>query len=113
MSTDGSPSCIHSATRRPNPPAWVTHTASQSQKPRTVADSPTIEPASGVNENIPLIDASGSAGRIRPFSAGSRRAASASATSKSRGVNGISDGINASSPGRRSSACGVAIGSCL
>ena len=46
------------STRRPSspcPPAWVTQTASQIQKPRTSADSPTIEPMSGVNENMPLI----------------------------------------------------------
>ncbi len=112
MSIEGSPSTIHSATCLPNPPACVTHTASQIQTPRTVADSPTIEPASGVNENMPFIERSGSAGRMRPFRAGSRRAASASATSKSLGVNGMSDGMSGSSPGRRSSVCGVAIGSC-
>jgi hypothetical protein len=78
-----------------------------------LADSPAIEPASGVNENMPLIERSGSAGRMRPFSAGRSRAASASATSKSAGVNGMSDGIRGSSPGRRSADCGVAIGSCL
>ena len=37
------------------PPACVTQTASQIQKPRTSADSPTIEPMSGVNENMPLM----------------------------------------------------------
>ena len=44
------------------PPPCVTQTASQSQTPRTFADSPTIEPASGVNENIPLIERAGSGG---------------------------------------------------
>ena len=44
------------------PAACVTHTASQTQTPRTSALSPTIEPASGVNENIPLIDRAGSLG---------------------------------------------------
>ena len=111
MSIEGSPSTIHSATCLPNPPACVTHTASQIHTPRTAADSPTIEPASGVNENIPLIERSGSAGRIRPSSAGRSRAASASATSKSAGVNGMSEGIGPS-PGRRNADCGVAIGSC-
>ena len=52
-----------------------------------------MEPASGVNENIPLIERSGSAGRMRPASAGSSRSVSRSASSKSSGVNGISDGI--------------------
>ena len=110
MSIEGSPCTIHSATCLPNPPACVTHTASQIHTPRTAADSPTIEPASGVNENIPLIERPGSAGRIRPSRAGRSRAASASAISKSAGVNGISEGIGPS-PGRRNAVCGVAIGS--
>ena len=93
------------------PPPWVTQTASQIQNPRTSADSPTIEPASGVNENIPLIDLLGSSGRIRPLSAGSSRSVSASQTSKSSGVNGMSDGCIAP-PGRRIASCGVTIGSC-
>ena len=93
------------------PPPCVTQTASQIQKPRTSADSPTIEPASGVNENIPLIDRVGSFGRIRPSSAGNSRSVSASHTSKSSGVNGISDGCIAP-PGRRIASCGVKIGSC-
>ena len=89
----------------------MTQTASHTQTPRTAADSPTIDAASGVNENIPLIEREGSLGRIRPSSAGSSRAASASATSKSAGVHGISDGCIGPSPGRRSADCGVAIGS--
>ena len=64
-----------------------------------------------MNENIPLIDRSASLGRIRPASAGSSRAASASAASKSAGVNGISDG-GIGPPGRRIADCAVAIGSC-
>ena len=55
MSMEGSPPAIHSAAILPIPPPCVTHTASQIQKPRTSADSPTIEPMSGVNENIPFI----------------------------------------------------------
>ena len=74
------------------PAACVTHTASHTQKPRTDALSPTIEPASGVNENIPFNERAGSLGRIRPASAGNMRAVSASQRSKSSGVNGISDG---------------------
>ena len=50
---------IHSATCWPIPPPCVTHTASQTQRPRTFADSPTMEPASGVNENMPLIERAG------------------------------------------------------
>ncbi len=67
MSIEGSPLTIHSATCLPNPPACVTHTASQIHTPRTLADSPTIEPASGVNENIPLIERSGSDGPHPPL----------------------------------------------
>ena len=110
---EGSPVTIHSATCRAEP-AGVRdpHGLADPDARGPRADSPTIEPASGVNENIPLIERSGSAGRMRPASAGSSRAASASATSKSPGVNGISDGIGPS-PGRRSADCGVAIGSWL
>ena len=93
------------------PAACVTHTASQTQNPRTVALSPTTEPASGVNENIPFSERSGSLGRIRPASAGNIRAVSASQTSKSSGVNGISEGCIAP-PGARIADCGVMIGSC-
>ena len=93
------------------PAAWVTHTASQTQKPRTDALSPTIDPASGVNENMPLSVRAGSLGRMRPASAGNMRAASASHRSKSSGVNGISDGC-IGPPGARIHACGVTIGSC-
>ena len=82
-------------------PAGVRDPHGLADPPRTADDSPTIEPASGVNENIPLIERSGSVGRIRPFRAGSRRAASASATSKSPGVKGISDGMG---PGRHAAA---------
>ena len=92
------------------PAAWVTHTASHSQRPRTAALSPTTEPASGVNENIPLIDRAGSDGRMRPANAGNMRSVSASHRSKSSGVHGISDGIGPS-PWRRSADCGVTIGS--
>ena len=93
------------------PPACVTHTASQTQTPRTVALSPTIDPASGVNENIPFSERSGSLGRIRPASAGNIRAASDSHRSKSSGVKGISEGC-IGPPGARSCDCGVTIGSC-
>ncbi len=70
MSIEGSPPAIHSAAIRPIPPACVTQTASQIQKPRTSADSPTIEPMSGVNENIPLIAVVSS---TMSFTGGSRR----------------------------------------
>ena len=93
------------------PPAWVTQTASQTQKPRTAALSPTIEPASGVNENMPFSVRAGSLGRMRPSSAGNMRAASASHRSKSSGVNGMSEGCIAP-PGFRIADCGVTIGSC-
>jgi hypothetical protein len=39
----------------PTPPPWVTHTASATQKPLALVDSPTTEPLSGVKENMPLI----------------------------------------------------------
>ena len=80
----------------PIPPACVTHTASQIQKPRTFARSPTIEPASGVNENIPLIDRSGSAGRMRPASAGRSRAPRPRRRRSRSGVNGIDAGCGPS-----------------
>ena len=70
MSIDGSPPAIHSAAILPMPPACVTHTASQIQKPRTSADSPTIDPMSGVNENMPLIAVESSS---MSFTAGSSR----------------------------------------
>ena len=72
-----------------------------------------MEPASGVNENIPLIERDASFGRIRPASGGRSRAASASATSKSRGVHGMSDSIGPAELGCRRSDCAVAIGSWL
>jgi hypothetical protein len=72
--------------------------------------SPTIDPASGVNENIPFSARDGSSGRIRPSSGGSSRAASASAGSNADGVNGINDGCIAP-PGGRRSCWAVAIGS--
>ena len=52
------------------PPPWVTQTASQIQSPRTSAASPTIEPMSGVNENMPLIAVARS---MRPASGGQDR----------------------------------------
>ena len=93
------------------PPACVTQTASHTQTPRTLALSPTIEPASGVKENIPFNVRAGSLGRMRPASAGNIRADSISQRSKSSGVNGISDGCIAP-PGARRPDCGVTIGSC-
>ena len=78
------------------PAAWVTQTASQTQTPRTEALSPTTDPPSGVNENIPFSDRSGALGRSRPASAGNIRSVSASQRSKSSGVHGISDGIGPS-----------------
>ena len=92
------------------PPPCVTQTASHTQKPRTFADSPTIEPASGVKLNMPFSERAGSLGRMRPASGGSRRAASASAGAKSSGVNGMREGCM-SPPGARIADCGVAIGS--
>ncbi len=52
------------------PPAWVTQTASHTQKPRTAALSPTIDPASGVNENMPF---SVRVGIVRAHAARERR----------------------------------------
>jgi hypothetical protein len=89
----------------------VTHTASQTHTPRTLALSPTIEPPSGVNENIPFNERSGSLGRMWPASPGKIRADSSSQRSKSWGVNGISDG-RIGPPGARIPDCGVTIGSC-
>src|SRR5438046_1896241 len=91
-SYDGSPVASHCATCWPIPPACVTQTASHTHTPPTFVDSPTIDAASGVKENIPFSERAGSEGRIRPFSGGSIRAASASATSKSDGTNGINEG---------------------
>ena len=86
------------------PPACVTHTASHTHTPRTFADSPTMEPPSGVNENIPLSARAGSCRSMRPVSAGMSNSVSRSATAKSSGVKGVS----ACDP---SCACGVTIGS--
>ena len=69
-----------------------------------------IDPASGVNENIPLIDRPGSIGCMRPARGGSNRSVSPSAVVESFGVKGMSDGIGPS-PGRRRADWGVTIGS--
>ena len=72
---------------------------------------PTIEPPSGVKENIPFRLRAGSLGRINPVSAGNILAVSVWHTLKSSGVNGISEGCSAR-PGFRMARCGVTIGSC-
>ncbi len=109
MSIEGAPPAIHSAAIRPIPPACVTHTASQIQNPRTSADSPTTEPISGVNENIPLNAVETS---ILPRTGGKSRMLSANATPKCAGVNGSMLGCGSPSRyGRRSSGSNR-IGSC-
>ena len=94
MSMLGWPSAIHSATIRPMPPACVTQTASQIQNPRTLVDSPTTDPMSGVNENIPLIAVDSS---TMPFTGGSSSTDPSYATRKSSGVKGSTEGIGSPS----------------
>ncbi len=80
----GSPVAIHSATCRPMPPPCVTHTASHTQKPRTLA-ALTDDRAGVRREAEHAVQRARRVGRshaCRPAAAGSR-AASASATSNS------------------------------
>jgi hypothetical protein len=94
MSIDGSPVVIHSAAILPIPPACVTQTASQIQKPATSADSPTTDPMSGVNENMPFIAVVSS---TMSFTGGSKRTLSSYATSRCSGVNGSTLGCGSPS----------------